>query len=486
MDRSAGTHPIRQRLENLNEAAQLYGNIIYDKAPIVMRMLEELVGAERFRAGAAAYLKGYAFANASWPDLIDALDRLVPERRLRDWSRVWVEEAGRPIIRTGLAISPSGRVAGITLQQADPAGRGRVWTQPAIVALVYGDTARMLPVFLDGPLVQVRGAAGLPAPDFVLPNGDTHAYGLMVLDADRRAILLRALPHLRDRRLRGAAWLDAWDALLERQVAPGEFMAFALQALEREPDEQLQQRVLAYTADAYWHFLDAPARAALAPRLEQLLWSRLAAATTTSQRAAWFGTIRSVALTTESIERLRRIWAKQDSIPGLPLAEQDYTGLAMDLAVRGVAQADSILAAQETRIENPDRKARLAFVRPALSPDTAVRGAWFRSLAEPANRRHEPWVVEGLVYLDHPLRQADAERYLRPALDMLAEVRRTGDIFFPARWVNAALWGHTSSAAAGTVLSFLAANPDYPERLRQLVLQAADELFRVTGVAWPK
>src|SRR5512141_56727 len=63
VDRTAGTHPIRQRLDNLDEAAQLYGNIIYDKAPIVMRMLEELVGPERFRQGAAAYLRRNAFGN---------------------------------------------------------------------------------------------------------------------------------------------------------------------------------------------------------------------------------------------------------------------------------------------------------------------------------------------------------------------------------------------------------------------------------------
>ena len=69
---------------------------------------------------------------------------------------------------------------------------------------------------------------------------------------------------------------------------------------------------------------------------------------------------------------------------------------------------------------------------------------------------------------------------------MLAEVRRTGDIFFPARWINAALWGHTSPAAAATVLGFLAEHPRYPERLRQLVLQAADELFRVTAMGPPR
>ena len=44
VDRTAGTNPIRQPLDNLNEAGSLYGAIIYQKAPVVMRQLEALLG----------------------------------------------------------------------------------------------------------------------------------------------------------------------------------------------------------------------------------------------------------------------------------------------------------------------------------------------------------------------------------------------------------------------------------------------------------
>ena len=43
VDRTAGTNAIRQPLDNLNEAGSLYGAIIYQKAPIVMRQLEMIV-----------------------------------------------------------------------------------------------------------------------------------------------------------------------------------------------------------------------------------------------------------------------------------------------------------------------------------------------------------------------------------------------------------------------------------------------------------
>jgi len=64
---------------------------------------------------------------------------------------------------------------------------------------------------------------------------------------------------------------------------------------------------------------------------------------------------------------------------------------------------------------------------------------------------------------------------------LVEEIQRTGDIFFPLRWLNATLDGHRSADAAQIVREFLAERPDLPPRLRGKVLQAADDLFRVTG-----
>ena len=78
VDRTAGANPIRQALANLDEAGQLYGPIIYQKAPIVMRQLEMLVGETGIRDGLREYLKRYAFGNATWLDLIRILDARTP------------------------------------------------------------------------------------------------------------------------------------------------------------------------------------------------------------------------------------------------------------------------------------------------------------------------------------------------------------------------------------------------------------------------
>ena len=97
-------------------------------------------------------------------------------------------------------------------------------------------------------------------------------------------------------------------------------------------------------------------------------------------------------------------------------------------------------------------------------------------------RLHEPWVADALRFLNHPLRRDHAERYIRPGLELVREIQETGDIFFPTRWTAAVLSGHNSPAAADTVRAFLAANEDYPPRLRQIIEQSADQLFRAARI----
>jgi aminopeptidase N len=98
VDRTPGANAIRQPLPNLNEAGQMYGAIIYNKAPIMMRELEILMGEAPFRDGMREYLQTYAFGNASWPGLIDILDRKA-DADLRSWSDDWVNTPGRAAVQ---------------------------------------------------------------------------------------------------------------------------------------------------------------------------------------------------------------------------------------------------------------------------------------------------------------------------------------------------------------------------------------------------
>lgn len=485
VDRTAGANPIRQELDNLAEAGQMYGAIIYQKAPIVMRHLEALLGEASFRDGLREYLKAHAFANATWTDLIDVLDRRTP-MDLQAWSRVWVEQPGRPVVQTQLEMQ-KGAVTRLAFRQHDPWDRGLLWPQQLRIAVGGHAPERIVELNLSGRDTEVPEAVGWPAPRYVLPNGAGWGYGEFRLDATSRAYLLSNLPEVADALTRGSAWVTLWDTLLRGEVRPDAFLDLAFRALPRESDEQMTSRVLGYASNTWWRFLDQSQRTARAARFESLLREGLSQAGTPSQKASWFGALRNVAQTPGTVEWLRKVWSKEESVAGLPLAEADYTTLALELAVRQVPDWQQILQTQLTRIENPDRKGRFEFVMPALSADPAVREKWFLSLKDVSNRRREPWVLEGLNYLHHPLRAASAQKYVQPSLEMLWEIQKTGDIFFPKRWLDATLGGHQSAAVAGTVREFLKRLPaNYPDRLRNITLQSADELFRAAEITAKK
>jgi aminopeptidase N len=480
VDRTAGTNPIRQQLANLNEAGQLYGPIIYQKAPIVMRQLERMLGEQAFRDGLREYLKRYAFANATWLDLVRILDQRTPDN-VAAWSRAWVEERGRPEFTTGISTDSRGRISSLTLTMADPLKRGLIWPQRINVALGYRDQVRMLPATVSGRVTDVRAAAGLDRPQFVLPNGGGVGYGLFVLDDASRTFLLEHIEDIPDALTRGSAWVTLWDNLLAARIRPGTFIDSALRSLPREADEQNAQRVLSYVVRAFWKFLPDAERAARSGAVETALRQGIGRAPIQSQKAAWFNAYRDTVLSRDGLAWLERVWRREERIPGLILAEPDEITMALELAVREVPDWKEILDLQLARTQNPDRKARFAFVMPALSADPLVREQAFERFRNVDNRRREPWVLESMAYLNHPLRQAHARRFVRPALDLLLEIRRTGDIFFPQRWTDSTLSGHRSAETAETVRRFLAENPQYPERLRWTILSGADELFRVAG-----
>ena len=479
IDRTAGANPIRQPLSNLNEAGQLYGAIIYQKAPIMMRQLEMLVGEAAFRDGLREYLRTYSFGNATWTDLVRILDARTPQD-LAAWSRAWVEERGRPEFRADRS-GPT-----VRLTQRDPLQRGLVWPQRLRVSAGGSGYVAHEHVQVSGsvttarvPLKAADGAErGSGHVAFVLPNGGGLGYGLFILDEGSRTWLLAHLEEVPDPLTRGAAWVTLWDNLLDGHVTPRELMTLAARALPKEADEQNTQRILNYITRTYWRFMPQQERLARASDLEALLRDGITRAKTTSQKSAWFNAFRDVVQTSAGVGWLERVWRREEKIPGLTFAETDEITMAMELAVRDVAGAEQILDAQYERIQNPDRKARFAFVRSALSADPAVRERSFERFKALENRRREAWVLEAHAYLNHPLREEHAKRFIRPSLELLHEIQRTGDIFFPKRWADATLNGHRSAEAAATVHDFLARELQYPQRLRWTVLTAVDEVIR--------
>lgn len=172
------------------------------------------------------------------------------------------------------------------------------------------------------------------------------------------------------------------------------------------------------------------------------------------------------------------VWKNQKAPRGCSLSENDYVNIAYELSVRMPDEYENIIKTQSARFSNADRLQEFEFISPAVSPLESVRDSAFNSLLKAENRRVEPWASSALRYLNHPLRQNEAVKYIRPALDILPEVQKTGDIFFPTAWLRALLSGHHSEAAKSEVDAFLKENPDMNYLLISKLKQQADHLYR--------
>lgn len=85
----------------------------------------------------------------------------------------------------------------------------------------------------------------------------------------------------------------------------------------------------------------------------------------------------------------------------------------------------------------------------------------------------EPWAATLLALLNDETREPHNNQYVMPGLNLLEEVQRTGDIFFPGYWVNSLLGGHHSQEAKKMIEDFVKDHPDYPQKLKNKLLEAA-------------
>jgi len=280
---------------------------------------------------------------------------------------------------------------------------------------------------------------------------------------------------------RASAYVNLYENMLNGRSITPKLLLFDCLARLSDETEELNMRLLAtQLGNIFWQFLrlSPTERQSLAETLEIELWEAMKAARTPGCKKILFQAYQRVAFTHTAKNNLYVIWRSQRPPFGVTLTEDDYTNLALALAVRDYSTSEPLLPQQLSRITNVDRRQRLQFLMPALSPDVRVRDAFFASLKDEKNREKEAWVVTALGYLHHPLRAATSEKYLPESLALLEEIQLTGDIFFPYSWLQATFGSYQTPTPARTVRTFLQEHPTYNPKLRAKILQASDDLFR--------
>ena len=457
IDRTKGSHPIQQRLDNLQDAGSLYGPIIYQKAPIVMRQLEEMLGELKFKEGIRTYLTTYSFDNATWDDLIDIMDQQT-EQDLQQWNQDWIKSPGMPEIN----VIEQENTLSYVLQNDD---NGNIW--PQMITTSAGKEENVLKMNAGGTLNKIS--------EFWIPNVDGKAYAYFDLEKEKLSGLLLDM-QLHDETTRAAIWMMQWESFLRGKHEVREFYQILLDAITVEYNPLIISYLSSNLNTIFWRFMDQEERKENLENTEWVLFDKMMKTPDLSIKRNLFNSYRSMALSPQGVNILKSIW--NDALYGfsLPLSENNYISLAYALSIRDADEAQEILNEQLLRIKNEDNRKKMNYIMPSVSSDQSVRDSMFQSLLLSENREQEPWVSEALGYLHHPLRSEKSIQYILPSLEIIEEIKATGDIFFPAAWLNATLGGHNSDEALTRVNTFLSENPSLPLDLRNKILQAADIL----------
>ncbi|MCP2026727.1 aminopeptidase N [Flavobacterium sp. HSC-32F16] len=476
-DRSLGTHPIKQHLENLKNAGSLYGAIIYNKAPIMMRQLEASMGKDAFQKGIQKYIQKYANDNADWNNLVELLDAETP-LDMKKWSEVWVNKSGRAIFTDKVEYDSKNRIKSFGIQQQAEDKSENIWPQVFQIGLVYAKEVKVLSVNINDENSVVKEAEGLEKPLAVVYNYNGFGYGVFPLDGNN----LNFISALKDEVARASSYSNLYENTLIGNVAPDKAFDYFLKGIQTEQNELVLRIASNSLNTIYWRFFTEKQQNKVQKQIEGILNERLQANLSANIKKTLFGLFSSIAYSNSAKASLYKVWNREISIPNLKLNEDDYTNIAMNLAIFKHPKADEILEKTRTSFTNPDKQKRFEFLLPSLSKDESVRNAFMESLKDDANREKESWVSVGLANIHHPLRQESAQKYIRFSLDLVDEIQRTGDIFFPKDWLDNTIGKYSSKFAFDEVQRFLKENPNFSPILKRKLFQATDLLYKAQNI----
>ncbi len=343
---------------------------------------------------------------------------------------------------------------------------------------MYRDNVNVVNVNIKDRKISLKEVIGQPKPESVVYNYNGFGYGVFPLDGNH----LDAISSLKDEMARASSYSNLYENTLIGNIAPIKAFDCFLKGIQTEENELVLRIASNNLNSIFWKFLTEKQQHKVQQQLEAVLYERLQTNLTSNIKKTLFNLFSSIAYSDSAKARLYQIWSKETVIPNLKLNEDDYTNIAMNLAIFKHEKADEILEKTRTTITNPDKQKRFEFLLPSLSKDESVRGAFMESLKEDKNREKEAWVSVGLANINHPLRQESAQRYIRFSLDLTEEIQRTGDIFFPKDWLNNTVGKYSSKYAFDEVQRFLKENPNFSPILKRKLLQATDGLYRAQNI----
>ncbi|RFP35607.1 M1 family metallopeptidase [Duganella sp. BJB476] len=277
-DALATTHPVVQHISTVEQASQAFDSITYQKGESVIRMLENYVGDDAWRAGVRSYMAKHAYGNTVSDDLWREVEKAA-HKPVTAIAHDFTLKPGVPMIRVADAVCKNGQTT-VALTQGEFSKdqtdkKPLSWRVPVIAQTLGGAPVRAI----------VNGKAGmtLPGCGTVLVNAGQSGYYRTLYAPKAFAALTESFAGLATIDQMGLL-SDSWSLGMAGLMPASSFLDLASKApVDAAPQvwDQIADSLVALH-DSYegkpeqQAALDRYARKRLAPVLARIGWTKAA------------------------------------------------------------------------------------------------------------------------------------------------------------------------------------------------------------------
>ena len=477
-DQLPSTHPVAADIPDIAAVEVNFDGITYAKGASVLKQLVAYVGLEPFLTGLREYFADHRFGNATFGDLLGALERS-SGRDLSDWGAQWLKTTGINVLRPEFTVGDDGRFTSFAVLQegaAPGAGETRVHRMKiGVYTDADGELTRSNVVELDveGARTEVPDLIGADRGDLILLNDDDLTYASVRLDPESLATATDRIGDIADSMPRTLVWSATWEMTRQAEMTAQDFIALVSRGIGAETEVGVVQRVLLQAATALESYADpdwaaSTGRAAFADRLLELARETEAGS---DHQLAFVNALLGGVTTDQQQPVLRAL------LDGVDPAEHGLSGLVVDhelrwrlvkaLAAHGSIDADVIDA--EAAADNTAAGARHAEAARAARPTVdATAEAWAKAFDDDSIPNVTVRsIVEGLA---RPGRDELMAPYSQRYFDEVAALwdRRTSEV---AQTVVIGLYPSWDISDEGLARADAFLDAEHPAALRRLILE---------------
>lgn len=249
-DQLPSTHPVAADIPDLHAVEVNFDGITYAKGASVLKQLVAYVGLESFLAGLRDYFRDHAFANATFGDLLGALEKS-SGRDLSGWGRQWLKTTGLNTLRADFDVDADGAFTRFAITQGGAApGAGETRVHRLAVGIYDEDASGKLvrvhreELDIEGSSTDVPALQGISRGKLILVNDDDLTYCSLRLDAESLQTALSRIADIAEPLPRTLVWSAAWEMTREAELKARDFVTLVMSGLHAETEVGVAQRLV--------------------------------------------------------------------------------------------------------------------------------------------------------------------------------------------------------------------------------------------------